>query len=315
MLQDLVSNASRLFRDLGRAWIRREVPRARSAPAEGKYRSLRSFTLTDEVSRTLFEEYATHRRSQRGDDETGWLLLGLREEDEAIILATLPAGAACSAGVAHVQFNSSAQALGSRIVRQQDRRLKILGVVHTHPGSLRHPSDGDFRGDSQWVTGLRGGEGVFGIGTVDGRARGDRMFARQPRPHVQALGELTFCWYALGQGDSDYRPIPYRITLGPDLARPLHEVWSSVEAFAEPLERLYRQQAGIAIDVVAGSKGPALAVRVPVIEPYDSLRVMIEGDTVHYYLLREGDVIAVDPKEERLDRAVYLVLAELAAQG
>jgi proteasome lid subunit RPN8/RPN11 len=318
VLQTLVASAGRFINDLGRAWIRERNPvlgrGAKPALSAGQ-QPLRHVTLTDEVCRSLFEEYAGHRRSHRGNEETGWVLMGVREADEAIVLATLPAGAHCSAGVAHVQFNSSAQALGSLILRQRDRRLAMLGVVHTHPGSLRHPSDGDYQGDRKWVNALRGGEGVFGIGTVDARARGDGVFARQPRPHMQALGELSFCWYALGKGDPDYRPLPYRITLGPDLARPLHPVWSSVELYAEQLERLFRQQAGVTIDVVPGTQGSALSIRVPLIEPYDSIRIMLEGSKVLYYLLREDDVLEVAPKEERVDRAVYLLLAELAAQG
>src|SRR5438105_1121077 len=130
------------------------------------YHPLERVILSDGVNRTLFEEYAAHRRNEQGDRETGWLLLGLRREDEAIVLATLPAGARSDAGVSHVRFNSAAQALGSRIVRQKDRGLVALGVVHTHPGSLRHPSDGDYQGDCQWVSCLRGQEGVFGIGTA-----------------------------------------------------------------------------------------------------------------------------------------------------
>ena len=86
-------------------------------------------TLTDEVGRTLFEEYAAHHEGPRGHEETGWILLGLREEHEAVALATLPAGTERSAGVAHVRFNSNGQALASRIVRQADRRLTMLGVV------------------------------------------------------------------------------------------------------------------------------------------------------------------------------------------
>ena len=89
----------------------------------------------------------------------------------------------------HIGFNGAGQVLGSRIVRQTDKRLRILGVVHTHPGSLRHPSDGDFQGDSRWVPQLRGNEGIFGIGTADGATNG-AVFSYQPRPHVQCLGEF-----------------------------------------------------------------------------------------------------------------------------
>ena len=130
---------------------------------------------------------------------------GSARRDEAVALATLPAGTRRDAGVAHVRFNSSAQALAARIVRQTDRRLTMLGVVHTHPGSLRHPSDGDFQGDSQWVKHCRGGEGIFGIGTADATKgtpplRGT-LFAQQPRPNAQCLGELCFSWYALRTGE------------------------------------------------------------------------------------------------------------------
>src|SRR5262249_22438382 len=223
----------------------------------------------------LFEEYAAHRAEARGDEETGWILLGLRETDQAIVLATLPAGAERDAGVAHVQFNSDAQALGSRIVRQFDRRLSMLGVVHTHPGSLRHPSDADYRGDSQWVRHLRGREGVFAIGTADGEPANSAVFAEHPRPHVQELGDLRLTWYSLRHAATAYRPVPVELTLGPDLARPLHAVWQSVEAHAERLDRLYRQLAGVTFQVIEDAGGPALAVTVPLPERDAALRVVL----------------------------------------
>src|SRR5689334_14251331 len=206
MWQAVVSTAGRWLDELHRAWLRDRTPprppdgrgdgRQHGCLAPGTYRPLRRVTLTDEVGRTLFEEYAAHLTGDRGDEETGWLVLGLRQEDEAIVLATLPAGTRREAGVAHVRFSSSAQAVGSRIVRQLDRRLTPLGVVHTHPGSLRHPSDGDYRGDSQWVGQLRGQEGVFGIGTADAKRGNGTVFGVQPKPHVQCLGELCLSWYA-----------------------------------------------------------------------------------------------------------------------
>ncbi|HZT82363.1 MAG TPA: Mov34/MPN/PAD-1 family protein, partial [Gemmataceae bacterium] len=219
MLQALVSTARDLLGELNRSLLRprRLAPPGRPpAPPPGeRYLPLERVVLTDGVGRTLFEEYAAHRAEARGEEETGWVLLGLRERTRAVVLATLPAGAHREASVAHVRFNSTGQALGSRIVRQNDKRLTILGVVHTHPGSLRHPSDGDFRGDSQWVRHLRGGEGVFGIGTADGDGTADGLFAQQPRPHVQCLGELCLSWYSLRDGEPAYRPLPVGLTLGP----------------------------------------------------------------------------------------------------
>jgi len=318
MLQALVSTASRLLDDLNRSWFRdrlASVPRQSPGPLLPRsYQRLQRVVVTDEVSRTLFEEYAAHRDSARGDEETGWVLLGLREAHEAVALATLPAGADRNAGVAHVRFNCSGQALASRIVRQQDRRLTMLGVVHTHPGSLRHPSDGDFHGDSQWVGGLRGTEGVFGIGTADGAPPTSTVVAHQPRPHVQCLGELSISWYALGAGDRRYRPLNVGLTLGPDLARPLHPVWTTIEAHAEQLDRLYRQQAGVTFQVVSGLYGPALTVNLALAEPGSSLRLVLERKEVRYYLVRGDELLVVDPKETQVDRGVYLLLAELAGQ-
>jgi proteasome lid subunit RPN8/RPN11 len=286
-----------------------EAPAAPFAP-----QPLERVVLTDGVSRTLFEEYAAHRAGQRGDEETGWLLLGVREEGCAVMLATLPAGAGRDAGHAHVRFNSAAQALASRVVRQADRRLTLLGVVHTHPGSLRHPSDGDYRGDSQWVGQLRGKEGVFAIGTADGRPGPNPALAWQPKPHAQCLGPMRLSWYALAEGDRAYRPVPVELTLGPDLARPLRPVWAVIEAHAERLGRLASQQARVRFEVVEGRNGAALAVTVPLAEPGTAIRAHLEGKEARYYLLRDGNLFAADLREERVDQGVYLLLAELAAQ-
>lgn len=313
MFQALVSTASRLLNDLNRSLFRRPLPPAEepvSFPERRTYRRLQRVVLTDQVCRTIFEEYAAHRHSTRGEEETGWVLLGLREADETVVLATLPAGAERSAGVAHVRFNASAQALASRIVRLWDRRLSIVGVVHTHPGSLRHPSDGDFQGDRLWVSQLRGRDGIFGIGTADGETIPGTLIATQPRPHVQCLGELCMTWFALAEGDSKYRPMPVHMTLGPDLARPLHGVWEIIERHADPLDRLFRQQAGVTTEAT----NDALLVQLPLAQPYQRLRLVLERTRVRYLLHRGQDVIEVDPQANQVDHGVYLVLAELAGR-
>src|SRR5689334_7914625 len=102
MWQALVRTVGRLVSDLNRSWLRGPSPlRDRRPPAPSapaRYQPLKRVVLTDEVGRTLFEEYAAHRKGVRGDEETGWVLLGLREESEAVVLATLPAGAERNAG-------------------------------------------------------------------------------------------------------------------------------------------------------------------------------------------------------------------------
>ncbi len=304
--------------ELQRSWHRPHpslsTPRG-VASAPLTYGPLERVLLTDGVGRTLFEEFAGHRSEARGEEETGWLLLGLREAREAVVVATLPAGTLRDASVAHVRFNSSAQVLASRIVRQTDRRLTTLGVVHTHPGSLRHPSDGDLRGDGQWVANLRGKEGVFGIGTADGVPTSSDLFAYQPRPHVQCLKGLRFSWYALHQGDSAYRPLPVELTIGPDLARSLHSIWSTLEFHAERIERLYRQQSALRFEVMSDEWGPGLLLILPLAEPGDSLRVLIRPKEVRYYVLRSGELLEVHHHDEWVDRGVYLLLAELAARA
>jgi proteasome lid subunit RPN8/RPN11 len=318
MLQVLVGKATRWLNDLHRSWYRpRPSPQAAitSTTHPVTYGRLERVVLTDGVGRTLFEEFATHRAEARGEEETGWVLLGLREAREAVVLATLPAGALRDASVAHVRFNSNAQALASRIVRQTNRRLTMLGVVHTHPGSLRHPSDGDLRGDGQWVAKLRGQEGVFGIGTADGPASNGDLFAHQPRPNVQCLSGLRFSWYSLRQGDTAYRPLPVELTIGPDLARSLHDIWNVLEFHAERIERLYRQQSALRFEVVSDKWGPGLLLTLPLAEPGDAVQVLVRAKEVRYYLVRGGELLEVHHHEDRVDRGVYLLLAELAARA
>jgi hypothetical protein len=318
MFQALVNLAGRLLKDVNRALVRPRLPAApgddQAAASATRYRPLKRVILSDDVSRTLFEEFAEHQAGSRCEEETGWVLLGLREQEEAIVLATLPAGTERDAGVGHVRFNSMGQALASRIVRQADRRVTILGVVHTHPGSLRHPSDGDYRGDSSWVGQLRGRQGIFGIGTADSHPASGVPIVRQPRPHVQCLGKLRFSWYALVEGERNYQQLPVALTLGPDLARPLHLVWAALEAHAEPLDRLCRQQAGVVFEVTSSERGPALAVNIPLANAGDKIRVLLQEKEVRYYLLRNGEPLRADPREARVDRAVYLLLAELATR-
>jgi proteasome lid subunit RPN8/RPN11 len=317
MMQGWVSRARQLARDFQRS-LRRSPPpgaarpAARLAPAE--YGPLQRVLLTDGVGRTLFEEYAEPRAAARGEEETGWLLVGLRNASEAVVLATLPAGTRRDAGVAHIRFDSSGQTVASRIIRQADRRLTVLGVVHTHPGSLRHPSDGDLRGDQQWVRQLRGREGVFGIGTAD--APGDAaMFAFQPRPHVQCLGGLRFSWYSLAEGDAAHRPLPVELTIGPDLARPLHGIWEMLESHAERIDRLYRQQTGLRFEVTGDEWGPGLILTLPLAAGGDAIRVVIRPKGVFYYVIQGGEVLEVQHHDEQVDRGVYLLLAELASRA
>lgn len=282
-----------------------------------EYGPLTKVILTDEVSRTLFGEYAGHRNTDRGAEETGWVLLGHREHDTATVLATLPAGAERDAGTEHVRFNTEAQALASRIVRQEDRRLTLLGVVHTHPGTLRHPSQGDLRGDREWVRRLRGKQGIFAIGTVDVHGAGtpDIAVGEHPLPHVQQLGELRFDWYTLSDGDNKYQPVQVELTIGPDLAIPLRAVWPVIEAQADRLDRLARQQSNVKFAIVRENDQSAVVVHVPLAEPGRAIRAIVEAKSVKFLYEADGELFQADlPAGTEPDRGVYLLLAELAAR-
>lgn len=318
-LRDLLRRARELVADLGRMPPgpgRAAAPAApEPAAAPTRYDPLRRVVLTDEVSRTLFDEYAAHRAGDRGREETGWVLLGVRGADEATALATLPAAADRDAGEAHVWITGPAHLLASRLVRQDDRRLTVVGVVHTHPGSLRHPSRGDLRGDRDWVPQLRGGEGVFGIGTADAATAPGTPVEAHPEPHMQALGGLRFSWYSLAAGEKKYKPLPVVLAIGPDLGKPLRPVWAAVEEYAERLERLARQQARVRFAAADGKAAPALTVTVPLAEPGHAVRVDIEGKEVRYYYEAAGETFQVALPDTPPDQGVYLILAELAARG
>jgi hypothetical protein len=125
---------------------------------------------------------------------------------------------------------------------------------------------------------------------------------------------LRFSWYALGHGDAGYRPLPLELTIGPDLARPLHAIWGVVEAHAERLERLYRQQANLRFEVLTDARNPGLIVTLPLAGGSESVRVLIRQKEVRYYLVHDGQVLEADFVDECVDRGVYLLLAELASR-
>src|SRR5262245_49207962 len=113
MWRPLAGIAARLLAEFRRAL---PPPRRGSPPAEPAadtgpphYGRLERVVLADGVGHTLFEEYAEHRKAARGDEETGWVLLGIREANQAVVLATLPAGEMREASTTHVRFNSAGQ--------------------------------------------------------------------------------------------------------------------------------------------------------------------------------------------------------------
>jgi hypothetical protein len=56
-------------------------------------------------------------------------------------------------------------------------------------------------------------------------------------------------------------------------------------------------------------------VKVPLAQPGEALCLVIRPKEVRYCLERQGELFAVEPGVGPIDRGVYLVLAELAAQA
>ena len=131
---------------------------------------------------------------------------------------------------------------------------------------------------------------------------------------MQCLGDLRFSWYALGGGEADYRPLPLELTIGPDLARPLHPLWPTLEAHAERIDRLYRQQAGVRFEVMCDERGPGLMLTLPLADGGEAVCVLVRRKEVRYYVVRGGELLAVDVNDDYVDRGVYLLLAELAGR-
>ncbi|GBD36234.1 hypothetical protein HRbin36_01355 [bacterium HR36] len=323
MWLEVIGGMQRMWQQL-MALVRRLVGPAESAsqlpPAvatkAGPLRRLERVLVSSAVLQSLFDMFSEHRQSERGEEETGWVLLGYRRQAEALVLAALPAGTFREAGVAHVRFNTLAQAVATRILRARDRQLTILGVVHTHPGSLRHPSRGDYEGDSQWVQLLRGKEGVFGIGTVEAFADGDDApIVSQPTDNSWYWRGLRLSWYALAAGDRQYRAIPVQVVLGENLAEPLLPVWETLEYHAGGLEELFRRLTLLRVELLSevsqeGQRWDYLAVYLP-LDDRQEIRVLLDGPKMRFFY-DDGEQTYEVEGEPPVDRGVFLLLAELA---
>ncbi|MCS7166041.1 MAG: Mov34/MPN/PAD-1 family protein [Gemmatales bacterium] len=278
-------------------------------------RRLERVWFSSATVKSLFDMFAEHRQSDRGEEETGWVLLGYRREAEAVVLAALPAGSFREAGIAHVRFNTLAQAVATRILRARDRQLTVLGVAHTHPGSLRHPSRGDYEGDSQWVCQLRGREGVFGIGTVERGDQEELPIVSQPTENSWQWRGMRFTWYALAAGDRQYRPIPVQVILGEDLAASLLPVWETLEYHAAGLEELFHHLNRLSVEVLTersedGRSWDYLSIRLP-LESGQAIQALLDGPKMWLYYEDGQRTYEVDG-EPPVDRGVFLLLAELA---
>src|SRR5262249_43938161 len=98
----------------------------------------------------------------------------------------------------------------------------------------------------------------------------------------------------------------------PDLARPLHPLWDTIELHADMLDGLCRQLAKVTFEVVKEKR--TLVARIEVADTGAALRLFLRQEEARFYQDRGGELTAIDLPEPPLDRAVFLILAELARQ-
>ena len=308
----LASAAADLLKSLSRP-SRRPSPAGPVNPAARPLRPLARLRLTDQVSHTLFDEFAAHRAGARGDEETGWVLLGLREGDNALALATLPAGAGREAGQAHVRFNASAQ-------------RSAAGRSGSMTGDCRC---------SAWSTRIRAVCGTPATGISAGTANGSGSFAaakgysESARPIVaqdRPMPWLGSPWHTVNAWEICAFPgMLWARTIGPIGHCPLRSRWAPIwpshcgrcGAKSRNTPSGWINWPGsrpVTFGVLPGRKAPALAVEVPLADPGQAVRILLEGKEVRYYLVRDGEPFAADIGEVRVDQGFYLVLAELAAR-
>src|SRR5438552_3614729 len=80
----------------------------------------------------------------------------------------------------------------------------------------------------------------------------------------------------------------------PTCGLPVRPVWPEIEAYAERLERLARQQSRVKFEIAQGHAGPALNVFMELAEPGHAVRVAIEGKEVRYYYEADGEAFQAD---------------------
>jgi len=131
---------------------------------------------------------------------------------------------------------------------------------------------------------------------------------------VQCLAGLRFSWYSLARDDADYRPLPLELTIGPDLARPLHPLWPTLEAHAERLNRLYEQLKGVRFEVTSDERGLGLMLTLPLAAGGEAVRVLVRQKEVRYFVLRDGEPVPGEVNDDCIDRGVFLLLADLAGR-
>ncbi len=103
-------------------------------------------------------------------------------------------------------------------------------------------------------------------------------------------------------------------TLGPDLGLDARGAWSTIERHAPAIERICRQQARVILRS-GREQEAALQIKIPLAEPGDAIEIDLIEEKVVFVVRSGGESRLVDPHEPGIERALYLILAELADQA
>jgi proteasome lid subunit RPN8/RPN11 len=187
---------------------------------------LEKVILMKPIADLLFGEYGKHLQGPHAEKEMGWVLLGHTSiaqysnpdksttQSWAAMVTDIISSSTTGhdSGVGHFVFDSD------EVLRQYSKLtlrklgLEVLGMVHTHPGGNRYPSDADLLQDLQWVPTLKAKKGIFGIGTEMKTwvPAGDY----QTRPYLAKSG-MVFTFFLLRMDSDRYEPIEVSVQEAP----------------------------------------------------------------------------------------------------
>ena len=92
----------------------------------------------------------------------------------------------------------------------------------------------------------------------------------------------------------------------------MHVVWDAMEVHASEIEKVLAQQSKASCAITKSASGHQLTLSIPLAGSAGKILVFIFKDKVQYFFEKNEQLFAVDIQEDKVDRGVYLVLAELA---
>jgi hypothetical protein len=214
--------------------------------------------VTAGVVDRLLADVADHLRGPHAHDETGWVPIGRVAAGVVSVEGLLSAGRRPFASPAAFEPDH-AHVLAALVLLQAREPADVVGLIHTHPGSMDWNSAVDQVADEGHVLALPGGIGVYPIVVRERRASG---------PVVRA-GVRVAWWGLRASRPAVYAPCRVEVVPGEDAGAWLgpHDdaLAEAGEVVLELLERgvavtLLPAPAG-AVDLMASSAGGEVLVR------------------------------------------------------